>query len=59
MLLLAPSLSRAHAGITGLPALVAGDLASLWVYLAAPVLGALLAVPAHRLVFGGATTPRG
>ncbi len=40
------------------PALVAGDLGSLWVYLAAPVLGALLAVPAHRLVFGGSTAPR-
>ena len=32
------------------PALVAGRLDSLWVYLSAPVLGALLAVPACRCV---------
>jgi aquaporin Z len=31
------------------PALVSGNLTSLWVYLTAPVLGALLAVPAARL----------
>jgi aquaporin Z len=32
------------------PALVSGDLSALWVYLAAPPLGAALAVPACRLV---------
>lgn len=32
------------------PALVSWQLADLWVYLTAPVLGALLAVPAHLLV---------
>jgi aquaporin Z len=32
------------------PALVSGRLADLWIYLAAPALGALLAVPACRLV---------
>jgi aquaporin Z len=31
------------------PALVSGNLTSLWVYLTAPILGALLAVPAARL----------
>jgi len=34
------------------PALVAGDLGSLWVYLSAPFVGALLAVVCHRV-----TTP--
>ena len=34
------------------PAIVSGKLASLWIYLAAPVLGALLAVPACRGVRG-------
>ena len=28
------------------PAIVSGNIGSLWLYLAAPVLGALLAVPA-------------
>jgi len=42
------------------PALVSGRLDPLWIYLAAPVLGALLAVPTCRLVqargcCGGAT----
>ncbi len=32
------------------PALVTGELASLWIYLVAPVAGALLAVPTCRLV---------
>jgi aquaporin Z len=35
------------------PAVVAGALDHLWVYLAAPVLGATLAVPTWRLVCGG------
>ena len=34
------------------PALVAGDLRSLWVYLVGPTLGALLAVPAYRALYG-------
>jgi len=34
------------------PALVSGRLGDLWIYLTAPVLGALLAVPACRLVCG-------
>ncbi len=34
------------------PALVALDLRSLWVYLVGPTLGALLAVPAYRAVYG-------
>jgi aquaporin Z len=32
------------------PALVSGALASVWIYLIAPTLGALLAVPAHRVL---------
>ena len=32
------------------PALVSGHLESLWIYLTAPVLGALLAVPTRRLL---------
>lgn len=32
------------------PALVSGNIAFLWIYLAAPVVGALLAVPCCRLV---------
>jgi aquaporin NIP len=32
------------------PALVSGHLGSLWIYLTAPVLGALLAVPSRRLL---------
>jgi aquaporin NIP len=32
------------------PALVSGNLGSLWIYLTAPVLGALLAVPSDRLL---------
>jgi aquaporin Z len=36
------------------PALAASDFGSFWVYCAGPILGALLAVAAHRLrVFGG------
>ena len=34
------------------PALVALDVGSLWVYLVGPTLGALLAVPAYRAVYG-------
>jgi aquaporin Z len=34
------------------PALVALDLRSLWVYLVGPTVGALLAVPAYRAVYG-------
>jgi aquaporin Z len=34
------------------PAVVSGDMASLWVYLTAPMLGALLAVPVCRGVRG-------
>ncbi len=32
------------------PALVAGDLTSLWIYLSAPFLGAVLGVLFHRLL---------
>ncbi len=32
------------------PALVSGQVGSVWVYLTAPVLGAALAVPAWRCV---------
>jgi aquaporin NIP len=32
------------------PALVSGHLQHLWIYLAAPTLGALLAVPTHRML---------
>jgi aquaporin Z len=32
------------------PALVSGNLASLWIYLAAPTLGGLAAVPIWRLI---------
>ncbi len=40
------------------PALVSLDLAAQWVYLVGPVLGALLAVPAYRAVYGDhAPTP--
>jgi MIP family channel proteins len=34
------------------PALLSGQLAHLWIYLAAPVVGALLAVPTCRLIQG-------
>ncbi|PAP75881.1 aquaporin [Rubrivirga marina] len=34
------------------PALVSGDLGALWVYLVGPTLGALVAVPAYRAVYG-------
>ena len=34
------------------PALVSLDLAAQWVYVVGPVLGALLAVPAYRAVYG-------
>jgi aquaporin NIP len=33
------------------PALVSGHLEHLWIYIAAPVLGALLAIPVHLLLF--------
>lgn len=40
------------------PALVSLDLAAQWVYVVGPVLGALLAVPAYRAVYGDrAPTP--
>jgi aquaporin Z len=35
------------------PAVVSGQLQHLWVYLAAPVLGAVLAIPLGALLFGG------
>lgn len=34
------------------PALIAGDLSSLWIYIVAPILGAVLAVPVCRLARG-------
>ena len=34
------------------PALISGNLASLWIYLAAPILGALLALPTCRWIQG-------
>lgn len=40
------------------PALISLDLAAQWVYVIGPVLGALLAVPAYRAVYGDyAPTP--
>ncbi len=39
------------------PALVAGELTHLWIYLTAPVLGALAAVIAYRGVYGPSTQP--
>ena len=39
------------------PALVSGQFQHLWLYLVAPTLGALLAVPACRLVRGPAISP--
>lgn len=41
------------------PALVSGRVEHLWVYLAAPVLGALLAVPTGRVLFEPARAGRG
>ena len=35
------------------PAVVSGQLQSLWVYLVAPVLGAVLAIPLGAVLFGG------
>ncbi|MEN9358546.1 MAG: hypothetical protein RL095_81 [Verrucomicrobiota bacterium] len=32
------------------PALISGHLQGLWIYLAAPVLGMLIAIPVHRLI---------
>ena len=32
------------------PAIIAGEIHSLWIYLVAPVLGALLAVPLYRVI---------
>lgn len=40
------------------PAVVSGHLEHLWVYLSAPTLGALLAIPLWRLLRGGATQGR-
>jgi aquaporin Z len=37
------------------PALVAGQTAGLWIYLIGPTLGALLAVPAYRLIYADRT----
>lgn len=37
------------------PALVSGHLAFLWIYIAAPLAGAAVAVPAWRAVYGGAS----
>ena len=39
------------------PALASGDLTSLWVYVAGPLVGAAVAVPLWRLVRPGRTTP--
>lgn len=39
------------------PALVSGQLGSLWIYLAAPVAGAIAAVGASRLIFGAKASP--
>lgn len=38
------------------PAVVSGTMDSLWLYLAAPTAGALLAIPLHRLTSPAATT---
>ena len=38
------------------PALASGDLGSLWIYVAGPAIGALLAVLVARLVHGPAPT---
>ena len=38
------------------PAVVSGTMDSLWLYLAAPPAGALLAIPLHRLTSPAATT---
>jgi aquaporin NIP len=38
------------------PAIVSGTMDSLWLYLAAPTAGALLAIPLHRLTSPAATT---
>lgn len=39
------------------PALVSGNLGTIWIYLTAPVIGAVLAVPLHRLVTPIKLTP--
>jgi aquaporin Z len=39
------------------PALVAGELTHLWIYLTAPVLGAFVAVVAYLSVYGASTKP--
>jgi aquaporin Z len=39
------------------PALVAGELTHLWIYLTAPVLGAFVAVVAYLGVYGASTKP--
>ena len=39
------------------PALVSGDLHSLWIYLTAPFLGAVLGVVAYQLVRGSDAAP--
>jgi aquaporin Z len=40
------------------PALVSGRTDSLWIYLLAPTLGALLAVPTCRALAAGACCPK-
>jgi len=32
------------------PAIISGHFENLWIYIAAPVVGALLAIPAHNLL---------
>ncbi len=41
------------------PALVSGDLSHQWLYVVAPILGALLAVPVHRGLYGYVGKHRG
>lgn len=40
------------------PAVVAGDVANLWIYLVAPTIGALLALPAHAAISPRPATAR-
>jgi hypothetical protein len=39
------------------PALVSGDLHALWIYLTAPVLGAVLGATAYQLIRGDDPSP--
>ena len=39
------------------PAIAAGDFTSIWVYLAAPILGAVLAAVAYQVVSGQEVSP--